>query len=270
MTKHRVPRIPILEAISIGKPKVSGRNKPIAINCSALGSTRLAEYIVKFYGDIAYQEHSLARELIGSLLALYFGLNTPEPAIVNIPSNFYKLELNPEASRKIELSPGYNFGSKTIETAVFTPLPSLTEKTVPEATLIFAFDALLLNLDRRAEKPNLFVNDKGYILYDHELAFPYSRPQDFIGGIPKPWELSGSNLQTLKNHFFYKGLREHDLDFEPFVERLANLHDDLLEEIKSRVPVSWQSEHLNNIMTYIQEARNNANLMKKGLQEVLG
>lgn len=270
MNDSHVPNVPLLQAVALGRVKEAGRSRPIAINCSRVGDLSIVEYIVKLYGDLDFGKHSLARELLGSLLASYFNLTTPEPAIIDISRNLAENEDDPDIAHKLVQSLGYNFGSKTIETGAFSPVSSLSDEALPQAVSIICFDSLIMNSDRRPEKPNMFETREGYIVFDHELAFPYSNPQTMLGGVPNPWELSGTNATTIRNHFFYKDLSESDLNFDPFINKLKELDDVTLDEMINKLPIEWRTDQLDPIVRYISTARENADLMKKGLQEILG
>jgi hypothetical protein len=266
---YRVPPIPILQSIAIGTFKEYGRTRPLALKCQSEGEAELIEYIVKFYADMDLGTHGLAKELLGSLLASYFGLTTPEPAIIEVSEDLYQQESNLETSQKLRRSLGYNFGSRTIEAGIFTPLNSIRDELVPEAVMIFCFDSLILNPDRRVDKPNMFENRNGFIVFDHEMAFPYSHPETMLGGLPNPWELNTVNAASIRDHFFYREIRKYDIDIEPFVEKLSELSDSIIAEMAERLPILWRSEYVDNIILYLSRARENAERLRTGIQEVL-
>ena len=87
---------------------------------------------------------------------------------------------------------------------------------------IYGFDNLILNVDRRPNKPNLLMLDQEAILIDHELAF---------SGIKKAYTtLQGGYWEHLyQQHLFYTPLRARGLAvnasaFGTFTEYLRGLN----------------------------------------------
>ena len=114
----------------------------------------------------------------------------------------------------------------------------------------------------------MFKTGDGFMLFDHEQAFSFSRPQMFPGGHPPPWNFIREPWS--KQHVFYSGIKggEVSLEIEEFIADLARLKDELLDTIEEQIPLEWQND-LNNISSYLADARDNANLFKRNLQELL-
>ena len=269
MHLNPVPNVPKLDAIaiSIDPIKESGRSKPLAMHCASISSPQITEYIVKLYGNLDLKQQSLARELYGSLLAYVMGFDTPDPAVINVPLRLADLAIQQKIKTDILNSPGLNFGSKTIS-------PAITFENVPDglfqsAVDIFAFDMLLRNPDRRVDKPNLFQNNSCFILYDHEMAFPYSFPIMYLNSLPEPWDLRGDGF--IKNHIMYLPIyqKRPDCSFDNFIVKLKEISDDIFDKIQEQIPDDWQGEGVDNITAYLKKARDNADKFKKGLLEVL-
>ncbi|MBI5842947.1 MAG: hypothetical protein HZB19_22875 [Chloroflexi bacterium] len=149
--------------------------------------SRVSDYIVKLWNtpELGLGVHSLAREIYGVLLANFFGLSTPDIAFVNIEADFSFGIPDPVIRERICQSPGLNFGSKYLSDVIIFN-PPVTPAKLHEAAMIFCFDMLAWNVDRNLRKPNMFDTSKGFILFDHEQAFPYSKPQMMIGSFPAP------------------------------------------------------------------------------------
>lgn len=265
---NQEPFIPIVQALSVGGPMSSGRNQPLKMICQTTNGT--SDYIVKLWNtpELGLGVHGLAREMYGSLLANFFGLNTPDIALVDIETDFYLGIPNPIIRERISQSPGLNFGSKYLpDSPIFNP--PITPTKQHQAVLIFCFDMLIWNVDRNLRKPNMFDTSKGLILFDHEQAFPYSKPQMIIGGFPSPWDFTKEAWS--KNHILYSSLKGSDssLEIDEFVTILNTLSDDIFATIEEKIPAEWNTPDLFNISSYLANARNHSDLFKRSLQEIL-
>lgn len=268
-----IPDINIFEPIATPGVKSGTRNLPLIMLCQSQSGVSedgyISHFVVKLKNDLPYKEHSCAREMIGSLLAIGFGLLTPEPGLINIPKDFYEIVDNQVLRDRLKASSGYNFGSRNVEINAFQGI-DLSPKRLQEGFEIFAFDALIQNPDRRVGNPNLFTSPDGYVVFDHELAFPFSRPVGIIGGFPNPWELTDPRyLYFLKDHIFYRSIRNNMVNFDSFQEKLSSLTESYIDGIISKLPDEWYGKEIEIIKEYLMLAHHNADKVKKGLQEVL-
>ena len=117
---------------------------------------------------------------------------------------------------------------------------------------------LIGNVDRRLSKVNLFTTSNGFILIDHEQAFPFSRPYMMIGGYPPSWEFVKKSWS--RDHILYPNIKGKSLalEIEEFISDLVRLNDDILVTIEEQIPVDWQPD-LENIANYLANTRQNAN-----------
>jgi hypothetical protein len=265
---NQIPDIPTVQAVSVGKYMQSGRNQPLQMICETENGT--AEYIVKLWNtpELALGVHSLAREVYGALLANFFGLNTPDATIVEIETDFWLGVPNQIIRERIRQSPGLNFGSKyLLDTPIFNP-PVTTSK-FHQAVMVYCFDMLIGNVDRNIRKPNMFDTARGFILFDHELAFPYSKPQMMLGGYPVPWDFIKEGWH--EDHVLYPSLKGQDcaLEIEEFVGILYGISDEIFATIEAKIPAEWNTPDLSEISSYLANARNHADLFKRSLQEIL-
>jgi hypothetical protein len=265
---NQEPFIPIVQAVSVGGPMSSGRNQPLKMFCKT--EDGIGDYIVKLWNtpELGLGVHSLAREIYGALLANFFGLNTPDVVFVDIDANFSLGIPNSTIRERIRQSPGLNFGSKYLsDVAIFNP--PVTPAKLHEAAKIFCFDMLTWNVDRNFWKPNMFDTSNGFVLFDHEQAFPYSKPQMMLGGFPSPWDFIRE--AWCKNHILYSSLKGQDcgLEIEEFVGILETLDDTIFATIEEKVPTEWNTPELTEISTCLANARNHLELFKRSLQEIL-
>ena len=264
-----VPPVSILQPTTVERTIQSGRTHPIEMSCSNDSNHPSLPYIVKPWNDLPLRQHTCARELFGALLGIIFGLTIPQPVIIYISSDFPNCIYDSELKNRLQNSQGNNFGSTRIQTGAF-PFMNVPNNLIPQALQVFAFDALIQNSDRRSENPNMFQTPTGYILFDHELAFPFSRPADTFNFTQDAWELtSGPNLFVLRNHAMYKFLKHETVILEEFESRLGELNAEILDIIVQRLPPEWRTIELDNICAYLLRAASNAHRFKRSLQEVL-
>ena len=243
----------------------TGRTLPIRIRCDTGQSAQ--DYVVKLWNNVELKTHSLAREIYGTLLANFFNLTTPEIALVDITNDFATYQPNQQIRQYLSNSLGLNFGSLYIPDAkLFSPPVPTSHLSL--AARVFCFDMLIGNPDRRYRKINLFQSADGFILFDHEQAFPYSRPGMFVGGHPPAWEFIMETWS--KEHVLFSSVRGKPLSFEieEFIIDVVTLTDEIFATIEAQIPPEWQSD-ITTISNYLMNARDNADLLKRSLQELL-
>lgn len=255
--------IPIVSPIAVLKANENGRTQPLEMRCETGHSSK--DYIVKLWNGIESNSHSLAKEIYGSLLAEYFELRTPPIALVDIPPDFAESILDPKHRERIKASPGLNFGSQYISGSIIFK-PPVTSFQVSLAARVFCFDMLICNLDRCKPKINMFNN---LTLIDHEQAFIYSRPYMILGGFST---ISSFIIKETwpKSHILYSDLKGDSLlpEIEKFVSDLVRLKDNILVKIEEQIPAEWQKD-VNKITAQLANTRDNADLFKRNLQELL-
>lgn len=262
--------IPIAVPIYVGEPKTSGRTNPLQMRCEVLGKGEFVDVVVKLWAnpEMHLGKHCLAREVYGSILARLLGLMTPDIFFIDIEPDFYESQ-PPDKSEVLRQSLGLNFGSKFIPGAqIFSPPVQSSKHS--EAVRIFCFDMLIGNPDRRVNKPNVFQMANGYIVFDHEQAFPFSRPQMLLGGYPPSWFFIKESWHN--NHIFFSDIRNRDCssEIEDFITSVGFLSDFFLDTIEEQIPGEWcTDDELLNIRHYLIATRENSELFKRSLQEIL-
>jgi hypothetical protein len=226
----------------------NGRTSPAIFSCEKDGETR--EYVVKLRGGMELGERGLLCELYASLLAGYFGLSCPRPAIVTIDEDLGRAVLDrfdPESkqARVLRGSIGLNFGTRFLVNLsiwpVDRPVPSIMRAP---AMRIFAFDALIQNPDRKFNNPNLGSRDEDLVVFDHELAF------SFLLSLPNltPWVLT--NERYLEQHVFARVLKGEPFP-EDFLSRLGHFSQETASILSNQVPEEWKSDELKKIETHL-------------------
>lgn len=202
------------------------------------------------------REAGLLFELVAAKLAGYFGIATPEPAIVTLEPELAELiaELEPSHAKRIRDSVGLNFGTKLLAGGSTWPV----DKSIPEvlwaqAVNIFAFDALIQNPDRKFNNPNLLTKGDAYYAIDHEAAFSF-----ILDILPSaaPWELK--TQKYIEEHVFFNQLRHRDIEVNTFVSLLQRLTDDRFSALVGDVPPQWDNDRLSRIASHLRTMREHA------------
>lgn len=193
-----------------------GSTKPLRVIAITEGEITPEEtpYVVKvFKNNHVVQGNSIAKEFICNTLAEEFDLSVPETGLINLNEEpFAELLESSEQAFLKERHQGPTFASRLLEASLVNPaLRNYVFKTYDMATL-FAFDCMIINTDRGGHhnKPNLLVDDDGFILIDHELTL------GFIDGDDE--QAHEKYLQLIKDkqwppffakHLFYDELKSY-------------------------------------------------------------
>lgn len=243
-----------LTAIQFERFMTSGRTSPALCSCEDTSGAMVGEYVVKLRG--AVREIGLLKELFGAKLVAYFGLASPEPALIVLQEALVDLiaSVQPSKADVVRGSVGLNFGTKALSGVSTWPV----DRQIPEAMWqaavnIFAFDALVQNPDRRYANPNLLNIGDTFLVFDHELAF------SFLEGLfpsATPWKLNDQSY--LADHVFYRMLRSKPIDLTGFTESLASLSDVLLAGMVADVPPEWNNGDPPKIELHLHAVRDHA------------
>ena len=196
----------------VGYLEEGGSTKPWVVLLS--GADENPEpYVVKlFTPKHIEQQHAVAKEIYGNILAREFSLPTPDYVLVDFDSAFINSILE-EEQRKIlrKKDHGLKYASRLAESMSIVS-PILYKKYLKEYEIanIFAFDCLIYNLDRGGmrDKPNLLVDDENFLLIDHEQVFPFAdNTSQFYEQIVQRFE-NGELMYPYSRHLFYQMLRD--------------------------------------------------------------
>jgi hypothetical protein len=205
-------------------------------------------------------------EVVAAQLAASLCIPMPNPALIHLSSELG--DAIPEASvaSRVRKSEGLNFGTRFLGGGYATwlvddPIPN---SLLPLAAAVVAFDALIDNADRRREKPNVLSKGEELYVIDHELAFAFAL---LVGWRSEPWERR--DLEFLKSHPFYAGLRGRCLDLTRFESDLQQLTDADIEAICHFVPIEFGRRHLDKIAEQICFARDHSSGLVEAVMRVL-
>ncbi|MGK2877582.1 MAG: HipA family kinase [Solirubrobacterales bacterium] len=126
-------------------------------------------YVVKFRGA-GQGPLALASELIASTIAGAIGVRVPRMAFVDVDPALGIAEPDPEIQELIAASPGVNLGSDFLPGAMTYSPADDRQPSPEEAAAIVWLDALLTNVDRSAQNPNLLIWHDELWAIDHGAA----------------------------------------------------------------------------------------------------
>jgi hypothetical protein len=231
-----------LKAFEYRKRLEGGRSRPMLVAC--LDDEGDEHQVVLKLREVpisgcSFGPASLACEMVCSILARMAGLSVPDYAIVRVDDRegFIRSVPDREARQELGRSLGENFGSKYLEDHA-NYVPALAVGSVGRMKLegVLAFDAYVLNNDRKVSNPNLLVRGDSVVLIDHSLGFPHIASP----GVADPWNQWLPD-ESVREHCTYSQLRGNDPRFEAFINFLNDeLTDDDCRAILDLVPDSWQ------------------------------
>lgn len=213
----------LLQLVSIkGLLPKGGSTKPLLIEASDINGN-IKPYVLKIYKEKhVTEDYSVAKEILANEIAKEFDLPVPNYGVINFDHKLLKDYYPKEYISLIDR--GNKFCSEYLEGfQIFNPYAKNHVLKDYDLGGVFAFDNIILNTDRGGfrNKPNLLVNDDGFLLIDHELTmFFYSQKVndniDFKGKFC---------AYFFRKHIFYdllKKKRNKDDLFEESVEHLRN------------------------------------------------
>lgn len=241
----------------------SGRSRPCLITAVDESNSE-HEVVIKPSPGNERGTAASATELFCNLFATELGLRSPLPFLIDIPDGFD--QLIPEDDKDVRpffrdgIPPQFACRYEVDYTTV-APGRSISSQKATEAAMIFVFDALVQNADRRTGKPNLLERSDGYLLIDHDLALTFLGGM-LIGGVPKPWvpdAIAGPSFGFLRDHILHAPLAGKRFDLGEFQTRIASVDELSLDRILGAVPSDWWSaSYRDELRDYVLEGVSNA------------
>jgi hypothetical protein len=236
-----------VKAYGVSRRMTSGRNQPLLV-LARDGSGSPWRCVVKARPRLAAPPSEYLFEWLGSALARRLGLTVPDPLAVTITSEFASAASMPLRT-ELNGSVGLVFGSCFVrsisqQAGGHRLLPSQRET----AAHVLAFDVFIHNSDRRAVNNNLFIDRKGIVLFDHELAFDFLLP--VIGATDPVLDHCPS---IVEQHVFFGPLRQDPPKLDRFRAALATLDDNFFADLEAATPVEWTVDHARGKLSRIVE-----------------
>lgn len=243
--------LPHVLAMQPGNIFTNGANMPFLIRGFCEETASEGEYVLKGKGGERMGNAAFEREILGCYAAWQVGLKAVEPVQVTVPSEFLQVMLGHDNYSLVSRSIGQNYGS------VFRPgmrefvsNQPLSASELEQAKLIFAFDVLIQNTDRRAGKQNMLTDGTDILLLDHELAFSFTQA---IFPPKEPWLIPEADMYWIRNHYFFQQLRGKRIDFRTLNVNLQNITPSFWQCAHQHTPPEWRTSEGQTIATHISE-----------------
>ena len=212
---------------------------------------REGDYVLKGSGGERMGPAAFERELLGSFAAWQVGLRAVEPVQITVTPEFAELLRGESAYSWLAKSIGHNYGSVFYKGREFVARQPLSAIELEQAKLIFAFDVLIQNPDRRPEKQNMLTDGTSVMLLDHELAFSFTQ---VLFPARYPWLIPDEDLYWIRNHYFFPYLRGKRIDFRTLSVKLQQLDANFWLKARQHVPPEWCTAGGAAIETYLSNA----------------
>ncbi len=262
----------LVDASRFDRAMAKGRTSPLLIAAERDDGSEV-ELVAKFSAGNGLGVNGLAREAVGAMLALDLGLPGQEPFLVKVSSEFalQVLSTDAKAGQLLRDSVPVGFGSRRLPGGFTAWMPgqTATKGQQHQAAEIFAFDALIQNVDRcDPDNPNLQFRGDSLAIFDHELAF---MTEGIIGWQP-PWISGGlTGFAQPAQHVLFTSLKGKQHDFSRLAGALQAISDTRLGEYRLALPAEWAQADGGAIaiVQLIRQLRENIGLCVQELQRVL-
>jgi hypothetical protein len=216
----------------------SGRTCPALLTIIDSNGVEV-EVIAKMSVGCDLKEGALVAELLAYHLANDLQLPIPRAYIVEMSPEFVAAIPDPDVRTQAGQSCALCFGSKRLPhgTHAWVDGSPVPDRMVGVAADIFAFDAMIDNVDRRPENTNLLTTGNDIWIYDHELTFPA-----VLLGIRPPWEV-GSRNWLKDQHVLFGAITGRNLDhLGTFAQRWNNVSDTRTAQYVDSIPPEWSND----------------------------
>ena len=215
-------------------------------------------YVLKFRGA-GQGRKALVAEVVAGELARALGFLVPELALVDLDPALGRAEPDPEIQDLLVASPGLNLGVDFLPSALpFSPAAGPAPDAGLAADVVW-LDALLTNVDRTPQNPNLLRWHGRLWLIDHGAALYFHHSPE-----PEPRH-ARTPFPAIRDHVllpYASSIREADERLAPRVDEqllgaiAAAIPDEWLEGGDRRAYVDYLRERLVPPREFVEEAEN--------------
>jgi hypothetical protein len=259
----------VVQAIKFIRPMDQGRTRPSLVAIRDANGVEI-EAVAKLSAGCDRKEDALIAEAITAMLAEDLGLPVPRPYFVELSAAFIDAIPNQEIRNLARQSCPICYGSRRLPQgarAWIAGSPVLPQD-LEIAAAIFAFDALIDNVDRRVENTNLLVSGDRIWIYDHELAFA----SNLVLFWKPPWVVGArGHLAQPGKHVLFENLKGRMINLEALRVGLAKISDGRPLEYEKSIPDAWRKPEniLKTALGLIASIRDNADACMAEVQRVL-
>jgi hypothetical protein len=186
-------------------------------------------YVLKFHGA-GQGPRALVAEVVAGELARALGLPVPELVLVELDPAIGRAEPDPEIQDLLLASGGTNLGVDFLPGALpFSPAAGPAPDPELAANVVW-LDALVTNVDRTPQNPNLLWWHRRLWLIDHGAALYWHHAPDGPGADPR------SAFAPISDHVllpYAASLDEADGRLAPLVT------GELVERVAAEIPAVW-------------------------------
>ena len=258
--------IETVEVVSIGRELACGATAPLLVRCR-WPSGVMQDVIAKFSWEQCPPQ-GRARELVGCLLAHRVGLTAGSPVFVRLNADMlveYEYA-QPTTAGRIRRSVVPGFGSVLIpQHSTMAVHPGGVPATlIGQATEIWAFDELILNVDRNKHKPNCLTDGTRIAVIDHEKAL-VCQGRGFL--FLEPWQ---ETWKPLESHLFYDAVLAGRSSIDKLHQEWSTVSEADIAGIANAVQISWGVKStVDKIVAYLYELRLNLDSAFANLKKVI-
>lgn len=220
-------------------------------------------YVVKLFEQTyLHQSKASNKEFYANALANAFDLKTPTSALIHLKQETIGELRKKPVYANFNLSQGYYYGCRYVEGVVSYQSGYQLEPW--EMANVFAFDALIQNIDRQMPNPNVIIKKRDLFVIDHERALNITKNCVSYLKAGKPGFLSRFDKDTgvLKGHVFLHELKalypEYTDLFHEFITNLRRLNPRRLLE-----PIGQQLQNYGNDATEVYDIIDYLNCIKE-------
>jgi hypothetical protein len=211
-------------------------------------------YIVKFQNNPQHRRILVNEWIAGEILS-HLQISAPEHRIISLSREF--LDKNPEVgfkmgSRRIEVEPGWHFGSRhpgtPQSTAIYDFIPDALLGQVANAEQFLGslvFDRWVANADGRQSiffraqlkdwlaRPGIPPRKMGFVALMIDHGFAFNGPH---------WDFPDSAITGLYSRKMVYGKVRSIHDFEPWLSRVIGFPDEVMDRALRQIPPEWIGE----------------------------
>lgn len=188
--------------------------------------------------------------------------------MIDLNNDDFKSTLDQEPLENLNTKyKGLTFASSLIDAVLINESLKYKSFNMNDKAMLFAFDCLILNLDRGGyrNKPNLLIDDDGFILIDHELTLNFLDSENELS-FNKIIEDFNSNSwpSFYQKHIFYSSLKNYkgvkkNL-FDTFEESLRTIDvNNILKLVDELEDFEVQMGNIQLLINYLRYLKQNSN-----------
>lgn len=267
--------LPIYKATAIQKaPLVGGSTQPCLLLATAYNGKPVGSYVVKIFKQRNLEQiNGTAKEVYANVLAQHFDLAVPSAALIEVEYWLINaLKKLPEYANW-DITEGVYFGTKYIKGGIDYSETLPYAINIWEKENIFAYDALIRNVDRTTRKTNLFLTHDTIYLIDHELTLYITNTfETYLQ--QKDWGFLITNPKG-GHHLFFNDLcdfnKKEAITFDQFGDNLRTLKPETLlrKEAEQLEEYGISTADYHSIEKYLKAAVQNVPLFLENLKTLL-